>query len=191
MPPKTPNSTGTPIFSTSIFSSSTAGLTRPTTRDGHAVDPLNTNAPSALPKDRKSSFSRKSSLSSSRRRGSSFGNGPNAYVTDATAPPALPDYALAAAAKIVPRGDVGRDGEATAHTTTSGDWTAQTQTRSATGSASHTANMPPTPMAAVSNGSVGSVGMWQQTEANITHQQITDIANKRIATLDYLRKAYV
>ncbi|KAF5260944.1 hypothetical protein FOXYS1_8402, partial [Fusarium oxysporum] len=90
MPPKTPNNTGTPIFSTSIFSSNAAS--RPTTRDGHAVDPLNTTI---LPKDRKASFSRKASLSS--RRGSSFGNGPNAFVTDATAPPALPDYALSAA----------------------------------------------------------------------------------------------
>ncbi|KAM5350249.1 hypothetical protein ACJ41O_006754 [Fusarium nematophilum] len=191
MPPKTPNSTGTPIFSTSIFSSSSAAISRPTTRDGH-VDPLSTSHSSGVLKDRKPSFSRKSSLSGSRRRGSSFGNGPNAYVTDATAPPALPDYALAAAAKVVPRADIVRDAEAAAasgHPPPTADSGIHMLSRSATGSASlMSTNMPPpTPLG---NGSMGSSGMWQQSEASIMHQHVTELANKRISTLDYLRKAH-
>ncbi|KAM0553131.1 hypothetical protein ACHAPJ_007681 [Fusarium lateritium] len=179
MPPKTPNSTGTPIFSTSIFSSSNNAASRPTTRDGHAVDPLSSN------KDRKTSFSRKASLSS--RRGSSFGNGPNAYVTDAAAPPALPDYALSAAAKVTARPDI-PSGEATAHhPTPSTDF--QMLSRSATGSTTlH--GVPSTPMGIMPNGSVGTSGMWQQNEASIMHHHVTELANKRISTLEYLRKAH-
>ncbi|KAF5000443.1 hypothetical protein FGRMN_1774 [Fusarium graminum] len=181
MAPKTPSSTGTPIFSTSIFSSNTAS--RPTTRDGHAVDPLNTNLPNILPKDRKASFSRKASLGS--RRGSSFGNGPNAYVTDAAAPPALPDYALSAAAKVTPRPDGDNPGS---HSISSEP---QMLSRSATGSTTlHGGIVPNTPMSIMPNGSVGTSGMWQQNEASIMHHHVTELANKRIATLEYLRKAH-
>ncbi|PNP59690.1 hypothetical protein FNYG_14900 [Fusarium nygamai] len=176
MPPKTPNNTGTPIFSTSIFSSNAAS--RPTTRDGHGVDPLNTS--SILPKDRKASFSRKASLSS--RRGSSFGNGPNAFITDATAPPALPDYALSAAAKVAPRPD-GVESAAPVEV--------QMLSRSATGSTTlHGGIVPNTPIGIMPNGAVGTAGMWQQNEAGIMHHHVTELANKRIATLEYLRKAH-
>ncbi|KAF5531689.1 hypothetical protein FCIRC_190 [Fusarium circinatum] len=177
MPPKTPNNTGTPIFSTSIFSSNAAS--RPTTRDGHAVDPLNTTI---VPKDRKASFSRKASLSS--RRGSSFGNGPNAFVTDATAPPALPDYALSAAAKVAPRPD-GVESAAAAPVDV------QMLSRSATGSTTlYGGIVPNTPIGIMPNGAVGTSGMWQQNEAGIMHHHVTELANKRIATLEYLRKAH-
>ncbi|KAH6983385.1 hypothetical protein BKA56DRAFT_519615 [Ilyonectria sp. MPI-CAGE-AT-0026] len=188
MAPRTPNSGSTPIFSTSIFSSSSAS--RPVTRDGGSVDPLAT----AL-KDRKPSFSRKSSLS---RRGSSFGNGPNAYVTDAAAPPALPDYALAAAAKITPRADIREsDPSASIHHSSSASTAAdsavtmQMLSRSATGSTLHLGSMPPpaTPMSGP-NGAIGSGTLWQQSEAGLAHQQITEVANKRISTLEYLRKAH-
>ncbi|KAF5012135.1 hypothetical protein FDECE_1784 [Fusarium decemcellulare] len=200
MPPKTPNSTGTPIFSTSIFSSSSAAISsRPTTRDGHNVDPLstaNTNLPNLLSKDRKPSFSRKSSLSGSRRRGSSFGNGPNAYVTDATAPPALPDYALAAAAKVTPRADIVRDAEAAAHhhhqqPPSADPNAAQMLSRTATGSTIHMGGPPSHGSSSIlPNGLTNVGGMWQQNEATIMHQHVTDLANKRISTLDYLRKAH-
>ncbi|RGP66985.1 hypothetical protein FLONG3_8643 [Fusarium longipes] len=181
MPPKTPNSNGTPIFSTSIFSSSSSNnaAARPTTREG--LDPLNTNVP---PKDRKASFSRKTSLGS--RRGSSFGNGPNAYVTDAAAPPALPDYALSAAAKVAPRPS---DSEASTATPT--DIQSQMLNRSATGSTTlYGGGVPSTPLGFMPNGAVGTSGMWQQNEASIMHHHITELANKRIATLEYLRKAH-
>ncbi|KAI8715922.1 hypothetical protein NCS52_01101200 [Fusarium sp. LHS14.1] len=185
MPPKTPNSTGTPIFSTSIFSSSSnAAASRPTTRDGHGVDPLNTNHPNTLTKDRKPSFSRKSSLSGSRRRGSSFGNGPNAYVTDATAPPALPEYALAAAAKISPRPDLA-EGH---HLPQAPDLGIQMLNRTATGSTIHLGGGMTSH--GTSNGAPGTTGVWQQSEVSIMHQHVTELANKRISTLDYLRKAH-
>lgn len=171
MAPKTPNSNGTPIFSTSIFSSNAAS--RPTTREGQSVDPL------LLPKDRKASFSRKASLGS--RRGSSFGNGPNAYVTDAAAPPALPEYALSAAAKVA------RPSDSEASQTTP---TEAMLSRSATGSTTlH--GVPSTPLGFMPNGAVGTAGMWQQNEASIMYHHVTELANKRIATLEYLRKAYV
>ena len=40
---------------------------------------------------------------------------------------------------------------------------------------------PPTPLS--------GPGMWQPSEAGAIHQHIADVANKRISTLDYLRKA--
>lgn len=172
------------MFSTSIFGN--ASSSRPTTRDG--VDPLS-GPPNLLTKDRKTSFSRKSSLSGSRRRGSSFGNGPNAFVTDATAPPALPDYALAAAAKIVPRAEVGKQGDHV-QTPVSADGGFAMLTRTNTGSTAYLATAGP-PGAAFAGIPPGYSAMWQQTEANMIHQQIVDVANKRISTLDYLRKAYV
>ncbi|CAG7558868.1 unnamed protein product [Fusarium equiseti] len=169
MAPKTPNSNGTPIFSTSIFSNAAS---RPTTREGQSVDPL------LLPKDRKASFSRKASLGS--RRGSSFGNGPNAYVTDAAAPPALPEYALSAAAKVA------RPSDSEASQTTP---TEAMLSRSATGSTTlH--GVPSTPLGFMPNGAVGTAGMWQQNEASIMYHHVTELANKRIATLEYLRKAH-
>ncbi|CEI63252.1 hypothetical protein FVEN_g210 [Fusarium venenatum] len=175
MAPKPPNSNGAPIFSTSIFSSSNSA-SRPTTREG-TLDPLNTNI---LPKDRKASFSRKASLGS--RRGSSLGT--NAFVTDAAAPPALPDYALSAAAKIAPRPSESEPSAATPLDT-------QMLSRSATGSTTlYGGGVPSTPLGLMPNGAVGTAGMWQQNEASIMHHHITELANKRIATLEYLRKAH-
>ncbi|KAF7539727.1 hypothetical protein G7Z17_g12378 [Cylindrodendrum hubeiense] len=51
--------------------------------------------------------------------------------------------------------------------------------------------MPPpaTPMSGP-NGAIGSGSLWQQSEAGLAHQQITEVANKRISTLEYLRKAH-
>ncbi|KAI5457482.1 hypothetical protein BGZ63DRAFT_79734 [Mariannaea sp. PMI_226] len=179
MPPKTPNSSNTPIFSSSIFSSSTS---RPATREGGAVDPV-------ITKDRKPSFSRKSSLSNSRRRGSSFGNGPNAYVTDAAAPPALPDYALAAAAKITPRGDVpSREPDASLYSTAN-DSTIHMLSRTATGSTTHLATMSTNSSVGGPGGPGSATSPWH-SEAGIAHQQITEVAHKRIATLEYLRKTH-
>ncbi|KAF7560647.1 hypothetical protein G7046_g3508 [Stylonectria norvegica] len=197
MAPKTPTGSSTPIFSTGIFASSSASAaaSRPTTRDG--IDPLST-VPNLLTKDRdrKASFSRKSSLSSSRRRGSSFGNGANAYVTDGNAPPALPDYALAAAAKVTSRADVGKDkdGEVAAHSTSGSNTEAAFRmlSRTVTGSSAYLGPTMPshTAFASLPTGGLGGPGtIWQQTDAAV-HQHVTDLANKRIQTLDYLRKAH-
>ncbi|KND86645.1 hypothetical protein TOPH_08753 [Tolypocladium ophioglossoides CBS 100239] len=113
------------LLGASIFSSSSAASTsRPTTRDGSSIGigidalhhpqlhlPPRSPPPPVPAPARKSSFSRKAaSLSgaSTRRRGSSAtsvaSSSSNTIVTDATAPPALPDYALPVAAKSHPDG---------------------------------------------------------------------------------------
>ncbi|KAG5919013.1 hypothetical protein E4U61_001237 [Claviceps capensis] len=168
----------------------------------------------SIPKEtRKLSFSRKSSLSGSiRRRGSSVGSiaVANAVVTDAAAPPALPDYALSAAAKVqqqqqqqqqlqqqqqarearrelgsVDDSGVRSPGSPTGTSFTGGGIMSRTATSTTLGQM-----MPPPPPTPLGI-SHGAGGMWQQSEASVIYQQITEVASKRISTLDYLRKAYV
>lgn len=169
----------------------------------------------SIPKEaRKLSFSRKSSLSGSiRRRGSSVGSVAvaNAVVTDAAAPPALPDYALPAAAKVqqqqiqlqqqqqqqqqarearrelgsVDDSGVRSPGSPTGTVFTGGGIMSRTATSTTLGQM-----MPPPPPTPLGI-SHGAGGTWQQSEASVIYQQITEVASKRIATLDYLRKAYV
>ncbi|CCE28906.1 uncharacterized protein CPUR_02596 [Claviceps purpurea 20.1] len=165
----------------------------------------------SIPKEaRKLSFSRKSSLSGSiRRRGSSVGSVavPNAVVTDAAAPPALPDYALPAAAKVqqqqqqlqiqqqqarearrelgsVDDSGVRSPGSPTGTSFTGGGIMSRTATSTTLGQM-----MPPPPPTPLGI-SHGAGGMWQQSEASVIYQQITEVASKRISTLDYLRKAH-
>ena len=193
-----------PSFLTaSVFSQPTSSASRPATRDGSlSVDPHHhppQSPPPPVPSSgaagfvpahkepRKLSFSRKAaSLSgaSTRRRGSS-----SAALTDATAPPALPDYALLAAAKVsTGRSPVTPD--AVAHGAGGGGYFG-TLSRTPT-SLSTTTTMasggfmqpPPTPMGS-------APAPWQPSEASAMHQHIADMANKRISTLDYLRKACV
>lgn len=188
----------TDSFPSSSFAPSSS---RPTTRDGPEATipaiptvpaprpPLaqtnsSHNVPTTSSKDRKPSFSRKAaSFSSPRRRGSSTtSNNANGVITDATAPPALPDYALSAAAKVV-----SRDGteQPSAPSPASPDNFARMLSRTTTGG---TATMPPPPPTPVGN----QGGFWQSNgDAGYMHQQITDLANKRIATLDYLRRTCV
>ncbi|KAG6087275.1 hypothetical protein E4U30_000641, partial [Claviceps sp. LM220 group G6] len=163
----------------------------------------------SIPKEaRKLSFSRKSSLSGSiRRRGSSVGSVAvaNAVVTDAAAPPALPDYALPAAAKVqqqqlqlqqqqqarearrelgsVDDSGVRSPGSPTGTVFTGGGIMSRTATSTTFGQM-----MPPPPPTPLGI-SHGAGGMWQQSEASVIYQQITEVASKRISTLDYLRKA--
>jgi hypothetical protein len=137
-------------------------------------------------------------------------------VTDTATPPALPDYALAlaAAAKVAaPHNITGREAAASSRpTTAAGSSTISTTTRieggadvirspaspegltktlsrTATGASTSTMN------ANYSNVSINGPPTFlapspmPQNEASAVHQQITDLANKRISTLDYLRKA--
>lgn len=166
---------------------------RPTTRDGADPPPpppltqsqsTTSITTTATIKDRKPSFSRKSaSFSAPRRRGSSAtSNTTNAVVTDATAPPALPDYALSAAAKVTPRD---RDADPI-RSPASPDSFGRMLSRTATAPTSQLPPPPPTPVGGSNGGS-----FWQPNDVGVVHQQITDLANKRIATLEYLRRAYV
>lgn len=128
--------------------------------------------------------------------GGSFSH-PGGVVTDAAAPPALPDYALSAAAKIVSRDKRDADGAV---------WSPVSPpeggfgfgfngppitglSRSATSTTATSFMPPPTPGGAGSSAGANGGGNWYQSEAAMIHQQISDVANKRISTLDYLRKA--
>ncbi|KAL0943002.1 uncharacterized protein CTRU02_200888 [Colletotrichum truncatum] len=197
----TPTTANAPFFSTSFFSSSSKS--RPGTSSGDQQPPQQSQSqpppqpspffppplqypsgPNVLTKDRKSSFGRKPSFSSpsksSKRRAnsSSSGGGGNVVVTDRNVPPALPDFALAAAAKIT------RDTD-NIQSPASGDSFSKMLSRSHTGSTSLAADrlQPPLPSATHPN-------MWQSSESVVLHMQMQEIANKRISTLDYIRKAH-
>lgn len=156
---------------------------RPATRDGSAVSSALGLLSGGLSKERKASFSRKSSLSGARRRSSvsTTGGIADAVMTDDSAPPALPDYALAAAVKITPR-----DGRDPVRSPISPDGAAPV---SSVGRAvSGTAFMMPPPQTPSTATGV-SPTQWRQSEAAMMHQQIIEAAQKRISTLNYLRKA--
>lgn len=177
--------------SSSFGHSDTTWPSRPTTRDGSAVSSALGLLSGTLSKERKASFSRKSSLSGSRRRSSisNPGDAADAIMTDNSVPPALPDYALAAAVKIAPRGGGGsggdRDGRDPIRSPISPDSAPiSAVSRSTTGAAFM---MPPQTPSTVGPGI--SPTQWRQSEAAMMHQQIVEAAQKRISTLNYLRKA--
>ncbi|KAK2029076.1 hypothetical protein LX32DRAFT_663498 [Colletotrichum zoysiae] len=203
-PGATPVSANTPFFSSSFFSSSSKS--RPGTSSGDQQQqqqqqqqqsqpqsqipppqpspffppPLHSGS-SVLLKDRKNSFSRKTSFSSpskSKRRASSSGGGGNVVVTDRNVPPALPEFALAAAAKITRETDnIQSPASADSFTRMLG----RTQTGSASLAPSDRLQPPP---------SATHPNMWQSSESVVLHMQMLEMANKRISTLDYLRKAH-
>ncbi|RYP62734.1 hypothetical protein DL769_007193 [Monosporascus sp. CRB-8-3] len=137
-------------------------------------------------RDRRPSFGRKASFSSPRaRRRASFSasNGTAHIRTDASAPPAIPNFALAAAAKL------SRDTEAvlTPAITPTDPLAKATSGRPAPAPATamnglhSAATSPPTIQ----------TGQGSSAEASFAvHQHIHELANKRISTLDYLRKAH-
>ncbi|KYK53959.1 hypothetical protein DCS_05908 [Drechmeria coniospora] len=122
---------------------------------------------------------------SARRRGSSAASlgstSPYGVVTDATAPPALPEYALPAAAKIQTRADSVTDLRGL-RSPVSPDAYAHTPVLTPTLSRTTTAN------AMLLN---GVSGLGHHGESSAVHQHVADVAHKRISTLDYLRKAFV
>ncbi|RDA92139.1 hypothetical protein CP533_6058 [Ophiocordyceps camponoti-saundersi (nom. inval.)] len=192
-PSTTPTTTPSPFLNLSIFSPpSASSAPRPVTRDGtEAPSPRQQHHHYHLPHG----LVRKASLSafSSRRRRSSLSSpgSPSAtYFTDAAAPPALPDYALSAAAKV-------QQGRSPVRSSDSGSASIKAPSRmlatamppsgpvavngsSASGSSAPTVTAAPT----------SSSSIWQPSEASVIHQQIAELATKRISTLDYLRKAH-
>ncbi len=205
----TPTQTAAPFFSSSSNTSTTnvSSRSRPGTSAG---EPTSNEKPGEQPRqpnvltkdrERRPSFSRKGSFSSPgrglRRRASSTslpsngapsnGGRPNLQVNTTSAsippPPALPpDYALAAAAKLSREPDPLQSPASNDSFSKMLGRTAPTPTNgySATGSNGTGGLAPP-----------ANVAPGQQSEAAIVHQHIQEIANKRISTLDYLRKAYV
>ncbi|KEY72195.1 hypothetical protein S7711_00199 [Stachybotrys chartarum IBT 7711] len=192
-----PASSAAPIPSSTLsssfnFSTSASTLSRPTTREGdyqprHQQQASggaggggsnNTNSGSSFFRDRKPSFSRKASFSGAiaRRRGSSNTSAsapPDAFVTDAAAPPALPDFALAAAARIVPLPP----------SATSDTQQQQQQQQSPEAPRFKMMGRTPAAYAPLDNSA------WAY-ETNMLHQHVTEVANKRMSTLNYLRKAH-
>lgn len=166
----------------SFFGSSSKS--RPGTSSGESSQQppflLQQPQPNLLTKDRKGSFPLKNSFTSptrsnKKRSGSSgsVGGRGGGFVTDSSAPPALPDYALSAAAKVTREGD-GSAGPGP------GDGFPRMLGRTAT-TPSFSSGSTPNPPA----------GHVWQGEAAVMHKNMKEIARKRIYTLDYLRKAYV
>ncbi|KGQ09599.1 hypothetical protein BBAD15_g5039 [Beauveria bassiana D1-5] len=155
---------------------------RPTTRDGSAVSSALGLLSGTLSKERKASFSRKASLSGARRRSSvstTVSSAADAVMTDDSVPPALPDYALAAAVKIAPRD--GRDPVRSPISPDNAPFSAIS--RSTTSTAFMMAQQTPSTATGI------SPTQWRQSEVAMMHQQIIEAAHKRISTLSYLRKA--
>ncbi|KAL7623100.1 hypothetical protein AAE478_006779 [Parahypoxylon ruwenzoriense] len=199
----TPTHNATPFFSTNIWgassssssvansnansqsqsqqtASSSTSRSRPGTSSGDR-DRDKDREPNVLVKDRdrKPSFGRRPSFSSpskGKRRASSSNAASGAagqIKTDAAAPPAIPpDFALAAAAKL------SRDSEGV-HSPVSADSFTKMMGRSA-----------PTPTPTNGYYNVATSPPPPQNEIPSLHQHLQEVANKRISTLDYLRKAH-
>ncbi|KAI0836685.1 hypothetical protein F5Y06DRAFT_288322 [Hypoxylon sp. FL0890] len=192
----TPTQNATPFFSTNIWGSNSnsnsnsqsqqqqgarsSSRSRPGTSSGDR-DRDKEREPNVLTKerDRKPSFGRRPSFSSpskGKRRASSSNAGSGAggqIKTDAAAPPAIPpDFALAVAAKL------SKEVEAIP-SPASTDSFAKMMGRAA-----------PT----INNGYYPAISATSppliQNEIPSLHQHIHEVANKRISTLDYLRKAH-
>ncbi|PHH85810.1 hypothetical protein CDD83_11141 [Cordyceps sp. RAO-2017] len=175
-----------------------------------------------------SPFGRRRSSASSPASASFQGS----FVTDAAAPPALPDYALPAAARVQQgrapghhqHNHAGASPDAAPTTMPSRTLTATTAASTVSSSpsavpAAPSYMPPPTPVVgsgvnggggggaggggggglssasssaapAVASATASSSSIWQPSEASVIHQQIMELAHKRISTLDYLRKAH-
>lgn len=194
----TPTQNATPFFSTSIWGSNSnsnsnsqpqpqphqgarsSSRSRPGTSSGDR-DKDKEREPNVLTKDRdrKPSFGRRPSFSSpskGKRRASSSNAGSGAggqIKTDATAPPAIPpDFALAATAKLSKEPEIVPSPAST-------DSFAKMMGRAA-----------PTPINGYYPPNPAASPPLIQNEIPSLHQHIHEVANKRISTLDYLRKAH-
>ncbi|KAH8671454.1 hypothetical protein BX600DRAFT_510125 [Xylariales sp. PMI_506] len=198
------SSASTPFFNTNIWTSGNSssparepsGRSRPSTSHGSSIDEtssskllLSDRLSGGLTKEpdrRKNSFgSRRSSVSSpskgKRRRASSAANGgPDQFVTDASTPPALPDFAAAigAASKLARQTS---DGAAQSPESPRRRLARSTAHMSTPIMVYGPATTPPISQGAAAAGLV---------ESNIIYQHIQEVANKRISTLDYLRKTH-
>ncbi|KAM6483642.1 hypothetical protein HDV62DRAFT_332542 [Trichoderma sp. SZMC 28011] len=158
-------------------------------------------------KERKASFSSlKASLPGSRRRNAA--NAANNAANANTDTPAVPDLAqaLAAAAKIVSKDGALKDKEREKEREKERDQEKDSRRDAIEGPrvpfsppepsmisrAATVAAMVPPPATPVEARPGMSSTMWAlaQGEAHVLHQQITETAQKRVSTLDYLRKAH-
>lgn len=171
-------------------------------KNSNATTTSSSNTPNVLTKDRerKPSFGRRPSFTSPSRskRRSSVGGGEHRshhIKTHASTPPALPDFALvqAAAARLA------KETEAVVISPTTTNPTEKPTTTSSNNNSNSGRNAP-TPLSAM-NGHYSAAtspptiqtgpGLANESSSFSVHQHIHELANKRISTLDYLRKAYV
>ncbi|KAM0256613.1 hypothetical protein ACHAQJ_004900 [Trichoderma viride] len=191
-----------------LFSPSSLNLpSRPSTRDrergrdrerldSHQQPQTSLSAVRTSSKERKASFSSlKASLPGSRRRAAngaaaaSSSSHNSGAVTDASAPPALPDYALAAAAKIVAKDGNNKDKDKERRDAIEGPWTTDLAGAMIPRAGTMTSMTPATPVE-VRPGMTSTMWAMAQGESHLLHQQVTETAQKRMSTLDYLRKAH-
>ncbi|KAI1113534.1 hypothetical protein F5Y14DRAFT_208513 [Nemania sp. NC0429] len=166
---------------------------RPGTSSGADQPKESKEAKESRDHNRRPSFGRKPSLSSpakSKRRASSSasnaaGGGGGHIITDATAPPALPDYALSAAAKIA------RDTDAIVSPSSVDSFSKMiSRTMSAPSNGLYQTMSGMSSAAATSSTSPKSSVPTLPTEMPSLYNHIQDVVSKRISTLDYLRKAH-
>lgn len=110
-------------------------------------------------------------------------------VTDRGNPPALPDFALAAAARTSRDTDVFSSPNSAAKSSMdiSGGYIQTSNSRMLSRSGTTPVNGFPSGGGMMPPPSAGGM----QNESNMVHQHIHEMANKRMSTLEYLRKAYV
>lgn len=115
--------------------------------------------------------------------------GQNPVVTSRGNPPALPDFALSAAAKTSRETDVFASPNSAAKSSMdiSGGYIQTSNSRMLSRSGTTPVNGFPSGGGMMPPPSAGGM----QNESNMVHQHIQEMANKRISTLEYLRKAYV
>lgn len=191
-----------PFFSTNIWgvaSSSKTDLNSQTSAQGGSSGGNSRSRPGTSSGDqskdhsRRPSFGRKASFSSpskSKRRGSSSvsngGGGGEQIITDATVPPALPDYALSAAAKITKEPD-------NIVSPTSVDsfskMLSRTMSTPSNGLYQTMSGVSGTTINNATTTSPQSVAPTLAPETPSLYSHMQDLMNKRISTLDYLRKA--
>ena len=115
--------------------------------------------------------------------------GQNPIVTNRGNPPALPDFALSAAARTSRDTDVFASPNSAPKSSMdiSGGYIQTSNSRMLSRSGTTPVNGFPSGGGMMPPPSAGGM----QSESNMVHQHIHEMANKRISTLEYLRKAYV
>lgn len=106
-------------------------------------------------------------------------------MTDDARPPALPDFALAVAARLA------KDNEVAVLSPASGDSFSRMMSRTAHNPGGSYGAMTGVTSAPFAQGQGGLPTGSLPQESSIIYQHVQEMANKRISTLDYLRKAYV
>lgn len=199
----TPAQGNIPFFSTNIWggaSASKTDLNSQTLAQGGSSGGNSRSRPGTSSGDqskdhsRRPSFGRKASFSSpskGKRRASSSvsngGSGGEQIITDATVPPALPDYALSAAAKIT------KDPDNIVSPTSVDSFSkmlSRTMSTPSGGLYQTMSGVSGTTMTNATTTSPQSTAPILVSETPSLHSHMHDLMNKRISTLDYLRKAH-